>query len=110
MFTIEKNKEMFLFLLKKAQKEYYENLDLQNVTSTQKFWETVKPVYENKAKTCNTNSLIEKSVITSEKALGKALTFFVNIALNLSIDVYNVSEVTKFNTNSIEKCKNLVLR
>ena len=33
MFTIEKNKEMFLFLLKKAQKEYYENLDLQNVTS-----------------------------------------------------------------------------
>ena len=110
MFTIEKNKEMFLFLLKKAQKEYYENLDLQNVTSTQKFWETVKPVYENEVKTCNSNSLIEKSVITSEKALGKALTFFVNIALNLSIDVYNVSEVTKFNTSSIEKCKNLVLR
>ena len=67
---------MFVFLLKKAQKEYYKNLDLQNVTSTQKFWETVKPVYENKVKTCNTNSLIEKSVIKLENALAKTLSEF----------------------------------
>ena len=68
---------MFVFLLKKAQKEYYKNLDLQNVTSTQKFWETVKPVYENKVKTCNTNSLIDKkSVIKLEKALAKTLSEF----------------------------------
>ena len=67
---------MFVYLLKKAQKEYYKNLDLQNVTSTQKFWETVKPVYENKVKTCNTNSLIEKSVIKLENALAKTLSEF----------------------------------
>ena len=67
---------MFVYLLKKAQKEYYKNLDLQNVTTTQKFWETVKPVYENKVKTCNTNSLIEKSVIKLENALAKTLSEF----------------------------------
>ena len=68
---------MFVFLLKKAQKEYYKNLDLQNVTSTQKFWETVKPVYENKVKTYNTNSLIDKkSDIKLEKALAKTFSEF----------------------------------
>ena len=59
-----------VFLLKKAKKEYYENFDLHNVADTKRFQKTVKPVFENKVKTCSTISLIEKSTfITSDKAL-----------------------------------------
>ena len=81
-------------MAKKATKKYYENLDLQNVTDTIRFWKTVKPIFGNKLKTCNTISLIEKSiVITSEKVLAKTLNeFFVNLVPNLNINAYNVSE------------------
>ena len=98
----KKQRNVCVFLLKKAKKEYYENLDLQNVTDTKRFWKTVKPVFGNKAETCNTVSLIEKStVIKSEKALAKTFyEFFVNIVPNLDIDAYNVSEVSTSDTNS----------
>ena len=40
---------MFVFSLKKTKKEYYENLDLHNVTDTKRFWKTVKPVFEKQS-------------------------------------------------------------
>ena len=61
----KKQRNVCVFLLKKAKKEYYENLDLQNVTDTKRFWKTVKSVFGNKVKTCNTNSLIEKSTVVT---------------------------------------------
>ena len=65
----KKQRNVCVSLLKKAKKEYYENLDLHNVTDTRRFWKTVKPVFGNKVKACNTISLT--SVITPEKALDK---------------------------------------
>ena len=70
---------------------------------TKRFWKTLKPVFGNKVKICNTISLIEKcTVIASEKALGKTFNeFFVNIVPDLDINAYNVSEVTTSDTNSL---------
>ena len=98
----KKQRNVCVFLLKKAKKEYRENLDLHNVTDAKSFWKTVKPVLGNKVKTCNTISLIEEStVITSQKALGKIFNeFFVNIVPNLCTDAYNLSEVTTADANS----------
>ena len=89
-------------MLKKTKKEYHENLDLHNVTDAKSFWKTVKPVLENKVKTCDTISLIEEStVITSQKVLAKIFNeFFVNIVPNLCTDAYNLSEVTTADANS----------
>ena len=66
-YYTKKQRNVSVFLLKKAKKEYYKNLDLHNVTDTKKVWKTV---FGNKVKICNTISLIKKSiVISSEKAL-----------------------------------------
>ena len=73
---------MFVFLLQEAKKEYYENLDLHNVTDTIELWKTIKPVFGNKVKVCNTISLIEKStVITLEKTLAikPLMSFFLTL-------------------------------
>ena len=51
-----------VFLLKKAKKEYYKNLDL-HVTDTKRSWKTVKLVFRSKIKTCYTISLIKKSTV-----------------------------------------------
>ena len=98
----KKQRNACVFLLKKVKKEYYENLDLQNVTDTKRFWKTVKPVFGNKVKTCNTISLIEKSaVVTSGKALAKTFNEFFNIVRKLDIDAYNVSEISTSDTKSL---------
>ena len=54
----KKQRNVCVFLLKKAKKEYYENLDLHNVTDTKRFWKTVKPVFEKQSQNMNTISLI----------------------------------------------------
>ena len=36
-----KKQRNICFLLKKAKKQYHENLDLHNVTDTKRFWKTV---------------------------------------------------------------------
>ena len=40
----KKQRNACVFLLKKAKKEYYENLKLCNVIDSKKFWKIVKPV------------------------------------------------------------------
>ena len=46
-----KNKEMFyVFLLKNARKDYYENICLSNLTDSYKFWKTMNPVFDSKVK------------------------------------------------------------
>ena len=63
----KKQRHVCVFLLKKARKEYYKNLDLHNVTDTKTFWKTVKPIRRNKVKTCYTISLIQKSTVTTSE-------------------------------------------
>ena len=45
-FKIQRN--LCVTLLRKAKRDYYENLDLGNVSDSKKFWNTVKPVFGNK--------------------------------------------------------------
>ena len=56
-----------VFLLKKAKNEYFENLNLHNVTGTNKFWKTVKPAFRIRFKTCNTSSLIKNLLLSYQK-------------------------------------------
>ena len=37
-------------LVKKAKRNYYENLDLKDINDNKKFWTTVKPLFSNKIK------------------------------------------------------------
>ena len=51
-------------LLRKARRDYYENLELGKVDDSNKFWNTVKPVFGNKVTTRSNITLIEKLGIT----------------------------------------------
>ena len=44
IIILKKQKLGLAVLLKKAKKDYYESLDLYNVTDTKKFWKTTKIV------------------------------------------------------------------
>ena len=84
---------VFLFTEKRAKKEYYKDLDLHVVLTQKRFGKTIKIVSGNKVKTCNTISLIKKSiVITLEKALATKpfMSFFLTLFQILGIDVYDM--------------------
>ena len=84
-FKIQRN--FFVTLLRKAKRDYYENLQLGKVNDSKKFWNTVKPVFRNKVTTKNNITLIEnEKVVTSEIEQAKIFNkYFVDIVPKLGI-------------------------
>ena len=51
---------MFVYIyLKKAEKDYYENVDISTLTDFNKFWKTVRPIFGSKIKSRNSITLVE---------------------------------------------------
>ena len=42
-----KQRNICVSLVKKAKRNYYENLDLKDINDNKKFWATVKPLFSN---------------------------------------------------------------
>ena len=63
-FKIQRN--LCVTLLRKARRNYYENLELGRVNDSKKFWNAVKPVFGNKVTTRSNITLIgNQKVATS---------------------------------------------
>ena len=45
-----KQRNICVSLVKKAKRNYYENLDLKYINDKKEFWATVKPLFSNKIK------------------------------------------------------------
>ena len=84
-FKIQRN--LCVTLLRKARRNYYENLELGRVNDSKKFWNAVKPVFGNNVTTRSNVTLIEnQKVVTSEIELAKIFNkYFVDIVPRLGI-------------------------
>ena len=84
-FKIQRN--LCVTLLRKAKRDYYENLELGKVNDSKKFWNTVKPVFGNKVTTRSNITLIDnEKLITSEIELAKIFNkYFVDIVPKLGV-------------------------
>ena len=88
-----KQRNKCVSLLKKAKKEYYQNLDEKNVIDNKKFWKTVKPLLSDKSVSREKINLTEnEKMLTSESETAETLNnFFSNIVKKPS---------PKFNSNT----------
>ena len=88
-----KQRNKFVSLLKKAKKEFYQNLDEKNVIDNKKFWKTVKPLLSDKSVSREKINLTEnEKMLTSESETAETLNnFFSNIVKKPS---------PKFNSNT----------
>ena len=96
LFVKQRNK--CVSLLKKAKKEYYQNLDEKNVIDNKKFWKTVKPLLSDKSVSREKINLTEnEKMLTSESETAETLNnFFSNIVKKLNIPKFNSNNsVTK---------------
>ena len=73
--------------LRKTKTEYFQKLNVKDLSDNRKFWKTVKPFFSNKG--LNSNKLMLKEnnrLITEEKELATVMnTFFVNITESLDL-------------------------
>ena len=93
---------MWIFI-KKAEKAYYENIDISNLTNSNKFGKTVKPIFGSKKKSKNSITLVEGTrVIQEEGELAKIFNgFFVSIIKNLGINE-NLLPISSSETRNVE--------
>ena len=74
-------------LTRKANRNYYESLDLNNICDNKKNWATVKPLFFNKIKSAENIVLSENGkLIKDEEEVANIFNdFFLNIVPNLGI-------------------------
>ena len=74
-------------MVKKAEKEHFQNINLSEITNNKKFWKTVSPLFGNKLKTNHKINLIEKNVLsTSDEEITKTFKkYFDEIVPKLDI-------------------------
>ena len=51
--TKYRKRDICAHLLRRAKRNYYNDLDLSNVTDNRKFWKTIRPLFANKIKVKN---------------------------------------------------------
>ena len=87
MGKLQKAKKLLLNLLRKTKIEYFQKLNVKDLSDNRKFWKTIKPVFSNKG--LNSNKLMLKEnnrLITEKKKLVNVMNaFFVNITESLDL-------------------------
>ena len=83
----KKQRNFCVNLLQNTKKDYFQKLNLKDLTDNKKFWKIIKPFFSNKGLNSNKLMLREKDVlITDEKALATLMNkYFVNITANLDL-------------------------
>ena len=82
-----KQRNICVSLVKKAKRNYYENLDLNDIKDNKKFWATVKPLFSNKIKSAENIFLDESGeIVRNEVKVANVFNkYFVNMVPSMSI-------------------------
>ena len=83
-------------MLRRAKRNYYNDLDLSNVTDNRKFWKTIRPLFANKIKVKNKITLNEDSKSTNDdqRLANIFTTSSLKISCNKSLPKKNVTSKT----------------
>ena len=70
--AFKKQRNYCVKLLRKTKRNYYQNLDLKNLSDNRKFWKTVKPIFSGKVQTSSSVTLVENNqVISNDTAIAE---------------------------------------
>ena len=80
-----------LTMVRKAKKDYYNNLDHENVTDYKIFWKSIKHFFSEKGSTHHKITLVEQDLILdkNDNVVKVRNNFFINVVSNLNIPKYH---------------------
>ena len=83
----QKQRNFCVTLLRRTKKEYFQNLNVKDLSDNKKFWKIIKPYFSNKGLNSNKMLLKEKGeLVSDEKQLASIMNkFFINITKSLKL-------------------------
>ena len=74
-------RQIIVKLLRRTKKDYFQNLNIRDLSDNRKFWKTIKPYFSNKRLNWNKFPLKEKENLASNEAQLATIinSFFINI-------------------------------
>ena len=83
-----KQRNLYVSILRKNKRDYFGNLNNKIVTDNRKFWKTISPLFSEKAfhRECITLKESNKTITNNEELDETFNTFFSKIVPNLNID------------------------
>ena len=89
-FAYNQQRNFCLSLIRKAKKDYYNNLDHKKVTDNKSFWKTVKPLFSDKISSLSKFTLIENELqLNDDENISSVWNdFFSNVVSSLNIPPY----------------------
>ena len=99
----KKQRNFCVNLLRKTKAEYFQKLNLKDLSDNRKFWKTINPFFSNKVLNSNKLMLKENSrLISKEKELATVMnTFFVNITESLDLKKHDDSSLNPISSENI---------
>ena len=101
----KKQRNFSVNLLRKTKAEYFQKLNLKDLSDNRKFWKTINPFFSNKVLNSNKLMLKENSrLISKEKELATVMnTFFVNITESLDLKKHDDSSLNPISSENINE-------
>ena len=89
-----KKRNLFVTMVRKAKKNYFNNFNVRNITDNKQFWETLKPFFSSKVDANERITLIEGDKVVSEdgEVTETFKSYFEAIVENLDINIKFMSE------------------
>ena len=99
----KKQRNFCVNLLRKTKADYFQNLNIRDLSDNRKFWKTIKPYFTKKGLNSKKFLLKQKGNLASnEKQLAGIInSFFINITKGLDLKEYN-----ERNANTLEDVLN----
>ena len=79
-------------LLRKSKTQYFNDIDVKNLTDNKRFKKTIRPKFSNKCKTASTIILVENDkILQGDKPIAKTfINYFTDVTLSLGLIRKNV--------------------
>ena len=84
-----------LSILRKTKKEYFNNLNIKQVSDNKLFWKSVKPFFSDKGSNSSKITLVtENNIISDEEEIANTMNnYFINVTKTLNLKNNSVSGV-----------------
>ena len=88
----KKERNICVNILPKSKKQYFNKIEVKNVTDNKKFWKTIRPKFSNKCKTANAMILVEdEKILQDEKAIANTFNnHFTDVTHSLGLKKKNI--------------------
>ena len=88
----KKERNICVNILPKSKKQYFNKIEVKNVTDNKKFWKTIRPKFSNKCKIANAIILVEdEKILQDEKAIANTFNnHFTDVTHSLGLKKKNI--------------------